>query len=110
MKKAEILNRWRGLKARQTIEADPIAYKHTGSTFDQDGIRITGSQGFIDSVLSNLIDLLKQQNGRTRLQLNYQQAQDKDTHQLLDSYCCYIQVHERGRESQMMNARYGIED
>jgi len=104
MKKAQILARWEGLKANQEVSPQMVAYKHTGSTYNEDSIRITGRTEFIDSVLSRLKDLLAYENGSTRLQVSYQEANDKDSGLPLGSYCAYVQVHERGREAQMMNA------
>ena len=36
----------------------PVPYRHQGSTYDQDSLRITGSRAFIDAVLSRLTALL----------------------------------------------------
>ena len=104
MKKAQILEYWQNIEANQSINPEPVEYKHKGSTYACDGIRITGSQEFIDSVLSRLKDLLEYENDDTRLQLNYQESQDRGTGEPLGSYNCYIQVHERGREARMANA------
>ena len=81
----------------------PIMYKHTGSTYDEDGIRITGSKGFIDSLLSNLKSLLEYEGDSTRLQLTYQPTVDRETQLPTGTYNCYIQVHERGREAIICN-------
>ena len=102
--KKEFLAHWQGMKRKRKLEPRPVAYKHTGSTFDQDGIRITGSRQFIDGVLSRLTELLEYESGDTRLQLNYQQAVDKETKRPLDSWTAQIQVHERGDEAKMVNA------
>jgi len=104
MRKAEILNHWKSIPENQEVAIDSIPYKHSGSTYAQDGIRITGSQVFIDSILSHLKDILKHENGTTRLGLNYQESIDRETKQPTGSYSCYIQVHERGSEAQIMNA------
>ncbi|HUV46171.1 MAG TPA: hypothetical protein VMW45_03780 [Dehalococcoidia bacterium] len=104
MNKAQILDHWRGINPGQPIAISEVAYKHTGSTYAEDGIRLTGSQEFIDSILSHLKDLLDYENDSTRLQLVYKQSVDKDTGLPLASYNCYIQVHERGREAQIMNS------
>jgi len=104
MNKAQILEHWKGIKPDQPIAISEVAYKHTGSTYAEDGIRLTGSQAFIDSILSRLTDLLDYEGDGTRLQLVYKQSVDKDTGSPLPSYNCYIQVHERGREAQIMNA------
>jgi len=82
----------------------PVVYKHEGSTYDEDGIRITGSKQWIDSVLSRLKGLLEYENGSTRLQVVYKQSTDRHTGELMQSYNAYVQVHERGGEAKMMNA------
>jgi len=104
MKKAQFLQHFGSIEPNQPVNPEPVAYKHKGSTYDQDGIRITGSRPFIDSVLSRLKDLLSHENGSTRLQVNYQQSADRKTGILMDSWNCYIQVHERGSEAKMVNA------
>jgi len=104
MKKAEVLAHWAKLKPNQEVKPDAVPYKHKGSTFDECGIRITGTQEFIDSVLSRLKDLLPYEGGDTRLQVVYAPAKDRKTQKPTGSYTCYVQVHERGPEAKMMNA------
>jgi hypothetical protein len=99
MKKAEILSHWKALSRRLELTPRPVPYRHTGSTYDQDGVRITGTRTFIDAVLSRLTDLLAFENGRTRLQVSYQEATDKESGRPLDSWSAYIQVHERGAQA-----------
>ena len=107
MRKSEMLAHWDGLVADQAIKPKVVPYRHTGSTFDQDSIRITGSQSFIDSVLSRVKDLLVFENTFTRLQVSYKQSTDRETGEALDAYNCYIQVHERGREAKIANILLG---
>lgn len=107
MKKQEFLNHWSKIKPNQNIKIKPVVYKHEGSTYAEDGIRLTGSREFVDSVLSRFLDLLQHENGATRLQVNYQESKDRKTGANLDSWNCYIQVHERGREAQIVNAMFG---
>jgi len=107
MKKAEMLEHWQGIEPDQKIKIGVVPYKHQGSTYAEDGIRITGSREFIDSVLSRLKDLLNHENGSTRLQVNYQESKDRATGAPLGSYNAYIQVHERGGEAKMVNAMFG---
>ena len=105
MKKDEMIGHWQGLtETGGTLHPCPVPYKHEGSTYAEDGIRITGSKAWIDSVLYRLRDLLKYENGTTRLQVVYKQSVDRETQQPLDGWNCYVQVHERGGEAQMMNA------
>jgi len=104
MQKAEFLDHWRMIAPNQTITPSVVPYKHEGSTYAEDGIRLTGSREFIDSVLSRLTDLLRFENNSTRLQVNYQESKDRESGRLTGSWNCYVQVHERGREAQMVNA------
>lgn len=108
MKKREFLDHWRGISPGQPLAPAVVPYKHTGSTYSEDGIRITGRREWIDAVLSRLTDLLAYENTSTRLQVSYQEATDKDTRAPLGSYCAYVQVHQRGREAQIMGALFGV--
>jgi hypothetical protein len=103
MRKNETLRHWNTLEANQSVQPSPVPYKHSGSTYDQDGIRLTGTPEFIDSVLSRLKDLLQYENGETRLQLVYNQSTCKKSGLKMDSYNCYVQVHERGNEAKIMH-------
>jgi len=107
VKKAEILRHFQAVAkgGARKIKPRPVPYKHKGSTFDQDGVRILGSRDFIDSILSILAPhFLPFENGETRLQVVLTQAKDKNTGAALDSWTCYIQVHERGGEAKIANA------
>ena len=108
MRKAETLQHWRGIEPGQPVKASPVPYKHTGTTYAQDGIRICGSREFIDSVLSNIKTLLDAENNQTRLGIVYKASTDRETGEELggESWNCYVQVHERGREAQMVNALF----
>lgn len=103
MKKEAFLRRWKKIKPGQKIEPRVVPYKHKGSTFDQDSIRITGTPEFIDSVLSRIKDMLEHESVATRLQISYTEATDMKKNPL-GTFKCYIQVHQRGREAQMMHA------
>lgn len=103
MKKKEILQHWLNLPDNQSLQPQQVPYKHEGSTFAEDGIRITGSQEWIDSVLSHLKPLLKFENTQTRLQIAYQESKDIKTGKPTGSYNAYVQVHERGDEAKAIN-------
>lgn len=104
MRKREFLQHFAGIKPDQKISMCQVPYKHTGSTYLEDSIRLTGSKEFIESVLSRIKDLLDYENGFTRLSTVFQQTTDKDSGILTDKWNCYLQVHERGGEAQAMNA------
>jgi hypothetical protein len=102
--KAVFLEYWAAMKRRRKIKPRAIPYKYKGSTFDQDGIRITGSRRFVDSVLSHLTSLLAYENDMTLLKVSYRQITDKESGQPIDGWQCYIQVQNRGEQAQMVNA------
>ena len=54
MRKKDLLAHWRKLPENLPLKPAVVPYVHEGSTFAQDGVRITGSQAFIDAVLSRL--------------------------------------------------------
>ena len=104
MKKEQFLEHWKAIDPGQKLKPTPVPYKHRGSTYGEDGIRITGSPEFIDSVLSRLKDMLLWENGTTRLQVVHKKSEPKPGQSaalLPDSHNCYIQVHMRGREAQI---------
>jgi hypothetical protein len=96
MEKEPFLKHWSRLRANQNLAPKPVRYTHQGSTYAEDGIRITGSKAFVDSVLSRLKDLLAFEGGETRLQVVYKKSTDRESGTMLTSYNCYIQVHQRG--------------
>jgi len=96
VEKKAFLKHWSGLRANQKLNPKPVRYTHEGSTYAEDGIRITGSKAFVDSVLSRLKDLLKLAGDGTRLQVVYKRSTDRESGKTLTSYNCYVQVHERG--------------
>ena len=101
--KDDFIAYWKSLTER-ALKMSPIAYKHKGSTYDEDSIRITGNRDFIDAVLFRIKDLIQYENSNTRLSVNYQQTIDRESKVPVDSWNCYIQVHQRGDEAKMMNA------
>ena len=101
--KKDFLEYWSKMKRKKKLRPRPVPYKHTGSTYGEDGIRITGSRKFVAAILSRLTELLEYENEIVRLQVNYTQATDKNGVPMKDSWVCYIQVHERGGEAQAVN-------
>jgi hypothetical protein len=96
MEKKPFLKHWAKLRVNQKLAPKPVRYTHEGSTYAEDGIRITGSKAFVDSVLSRLKDLLRFESDETRLQVVYKKSTDRESGKTLTSYNCYVQVHARG--------------
>ncbi len=96
MEKKPFLKHWSTLRANQKLRPKPVRYTHEGSTYAEDGIRITGSRAFVDSVLSRVKDLLAYESDETRLQVVYKRSTDRESGKTMASYNCYVQVHARG--------------
>jgi hypothetical protein len=101
--KDEILQFWTALPPTMPIQPYkivPTDYK--GSTYQYDGIRITGTQQFINSVVSRMKDLINYDQGQTKLHLLYRQQVDKDTKQPVpNSFVFYVQARERKKENEL---------
>lgn len=110
--KDKTLAHWKNLKRTNPLPSmTPIPYKATGSRYGACGIRIDGNPAFIDAVLSQLTDLIPGENSVTRLELsrsvvNGSTLGKKFGNTDLDAEVCYIRLHVRGGESQMMLSRY----
>jgi hypothetical protein len=96
VEKEPFLRHWAKQRANQRLNPKPVRYTHEGSTYAEDGIRITGRKAFVDSVLSRLKDLLQFESEETRLQVVYKKSTDRESGKTLTSYNCYVQVHARG--------------
>lgn len=91
-KKEDIINYWKKLTPSKII-IDPINKNHKGSTFNEDGIRITGEPKFIYSVLSHLKEFLEFDNDQTSLEVKFKETTNKNVDKpLKKSYSFYIQV------------------
>lgn len=99
--KAQIMSYWRTLRGDQPIPMKPIPYDHKGSTYGEDGIRITGSPIFIQAVLGKLRELLRYEGSDTKLGVVYRQTASKKRQALglsPSSFVFYIQAKERGKK------------
>ncbi len=96
MEKEPFLKHWASIRKNQKLQPRPVRYGHEGSTYAEDGIRLTGSKAFVDSVLSRLKDLLEFESDETRLQVVYKRSSDRVNGALLSAWNCYLQVHQRG--------------
>jgi len=76
--KAQILNHWRTLQPNQPIMPQPVPAEKAGTTYGYDGIRVTGSYQFINSVLSRFKDYLYKDSPTSRLHVILRQIEDKD--------------------------------
>lgn len=107
MRKKEFLEHWRSLESGQPVAQSPIMYKHEGSTYGEDSIRLTGSPRFVDAVLSRLKDLLDGEASETRLGVSYGPCTGREgkTPPPMGSIACYVQCHQRGDDAVIMNRK-----
>jgi hypothetical protein len=96
--KDEIMNFWKGVQTNMPFALKPISYDHKGSTIQEDGLRITGSKEFIQSVLSRLKDFMIYENPDTKLMVSYRQSPKSLTPGNRNSYTFYLQVKQRGKK------------
>lgn len=95
--KDQILQYWRTLRPDTPIPMSPIRYDHEGTTYAQDGVRVTGSQEFIGAVIARLKEFINFETPQTKLQLVYREtdsptgAFDNKT-----SFVFYVQAKARG--------------
>lgn len=96
--KDEIMNFWKGVQTNMPFALKAIPYDHKGSTIQEDGLRITGSKEFIQSVISRLKDFMLYENPETKLMVSYRQSPKSLTPGNRNSYTFYLQVKQRGKK------------
>lgn len=73
-KKKDVLQLWQQMPPNVPVQIKPISANHKGSRYDDDGIRLTGTSKFINSVMSRLKDMISYENDpRYRLDVEYRQ-------------------------------------
>ena len=77
-RKAEVIQFWTNLKANMPIQMEPVPETHEGTRFRSDGIRITGSPQFINSVLSRIKDIIQQETEGIRLDCEYREIENQE--------------------------------
>ncbi len=97
MSKAEALQHWQQLQPGMPMsQLRVIPPDHKGPTYRYDGVRVTGSGQFIDSVMSRLKDILSYESESTRLNLVYRQQVDSKLQEPIpDSFVFYAQARDR---------------
>lgn len=84
----------------------PEPYDHEGSTYAEPSsqIRVTGTPEFIEEVAKHFASFLDFEDGTTRLSINLQQVEDRDTGELQDDvYALYLSVAERGGQNKTLS-------
>lgn len=81
---------------REAIVEKPKGF--TGSKYSTEisDVRITGTPEFVEAVGSLFKPFLDSEGEDTRLEINLQRTEDRDTGELTDNYALYLSVAERG--------------
>lgn len=91
-KKDDVLRLWNSTKEDTPLQPQPVPSKHIGTRFDQDGIRLTGSSQWINSVLGRIKPLLFYSNHPSLdLDVKYRSVQRRNISDR-PSFACYINV------------------
>jgi len=97
--KAEILDMWRKVRPDLPIVMTPMNQDELGSTssYGEDGVRITGSWGFIAAVVGRLKELLAYENPQTKLRLIFKGVQGDKARPDRQSFVFYVNLEGRGK-------------
>jgi hypothetical protein len=91
--KDEITRMWTSLRPYLPLQVQSISAMHRGRRYAEDGIRITGTAKFINSVLSRLKDFLEYERWGLELDVEYRRIKNKvGESQNIEKYVCYIHV------------------
>lgn len=101
-KKSQILALWKSLKPGMPLHIDPIPVVKHGSRYDADGIRITGTSVFINTVLSRFKDMIEYENSPyLKLDVSYQEIMKNKEPNKEPRYVCYIHVVQRDKKTNL---------
>lgn len=104
--KDEIVAYWKNLRPDMPIQMRPIDYSHKGSTYGEDGMRLTGSPQFIGSILARMKEILAYESPSTKLSITYRQTESPSKMamgQSKTSYVFYVAARQRGDNSSSSN-------
>lgn len=81
---------------RNAFLAKPNGF--SGSTYPTSisNIRVTGDPKFVETVAGLLKPIMGREDGRTRVEINLQQTEDRETDELTGNYALYLSIAERG--------------
>jgi hypothetical protein len=98
-KRKDVIDLWKKVRTDVPLNPIPVPYHHKGNRFDQDGVRITGSSQWINSVLGRLKPLLVyDEHPLLDIDVKYRQVQRRDLTNK-PSFACYINIIEKKKEA-----------
>lgn len=96
-KRDDIVKMWHALRPYMPLEINPIPWNHMGTRYDNDGLRITGSPSFINSILSRMKDFLDyEMRPGYELDVEYRQVATRQGEiKGKPAFVCYVHVVEK---------------
>lgn len=96
-KQADAIQMWKDARIDSPVIMTPISKSHRGNRYAEDGIRITGTYHFINSVLGKLKDILTYQSPNVGIEVEYRQIEDKaGVRKGVPKFVYYIHLKEKG--------------
>lgn len=97
-KKGDVVDLWKKVRPDVPLNPTPVPAHHKGNRFDQDGVRITGSSQWINSVLGRLKPLLVyDDHPYLDLDVKYRQILRRDISDK-PSFACYINILQKKKQ------------
>lgn len=81
---------------RGAVVVKPDDFSGSKYATDISDIRVTGAPEFVEAVGSLFKSLVEFEGKETRLEINLQRTEDRDTGELTENYALYLSVAERG--------------
>lgn len=81
---------------KRSMLPKPTGFEGSSYETDISNIRFTGDARFIETIAGLLKPILDLENDETRLDINLQRTQERDTRQYTGNYALYLSVAERG--------------
>jgi hypothetical protein len=81
---------------KDTVVPKPSDFSGSKYPTEISTVRITGTPKFIEATGALLKPLLDFEDGNTRVEVNLQRTEDRDTGKLTDNYALYLSIAERG--------------
>ncbi len=81
---------------RESVVEKPKGFSGSKYPTEISDIRVTGSPEFVEAVGSLFKHFSEFEGDETRLEINLQRTEDRETGELTDNYALYLSVAERG--------------
>jgi hypothetical protein len=81
---------------REAVIPKPTDFSGSKYPTEISDLRVTGAPEFVEAVASRLKLLLEFEDETTRLEINLQRTENRDTGELTENYALYLSVAKRG--------------